>query len=129
MSDAGMQINLPDVLREVSAAFERYEQALNANDVKTLDDLFWRSEQTVRYGVTEELYGHADIARFRAARNAAAVGRELLRVSITTYGADCASAACEFRRLATGQRGRQTQTWIRTPQGWRVVAAHVSMKG
>jgi hypothetical protein len=124
-----MDVNLPDVLREVTAAFERYEQALNANDVKVLDELFWRSEHTVRYGATEELYGYAEIARFRAARNAAAVGRELLRVSITTYGTDCASAACEFRRLATGQRGRQTQTWLRTRDGWRVVAAHVSMKG
>jgi len=124
-----MHVNLPDVLREVTAAFERYEQALNANDVEALDELFWRSEHTLRYGATEELYGYAEIARFRAARNAAGVGRELTRVSITTYGTDCASAACEFRRLATGQRGRQTQTWLRTPDGWRVVAAHVSMKG
>ena len=124
-----MQINLPHVLREVTAAFERYEQALNANDVATLDELFHDSEHAVRYGATEELYGYAQIARFRAARDTAGMRRELVRVSITTYGEDCATAACEFRRIATGRVGRQMQTWIRTPQGWRVVAAHVSLKG
>jgi len=118
------------VVSEVTAAFERYERALNANDVATLNELFWRSPQVVRYGIAEELYGEAEIAAFRAARDPAAdVRRELLRTVITTFGRDFATASCEFRRLASGRRGRQMQTWMRTPDGWRVVAAHVSMKG
>ncbi|HEX2651536.1 MAG TPA: oxalurate catabolism protein HpxZ [Burkholderiales bacterium] len=122
-----MEINRPEALREVSAAFARYEAALNENDVATLDELFWRTPQTVRYGIAEELYGHAAIAAFRAARTGD-TRRELLRTVITTYGADFATASCEFRRLATGRRGRQMQTWVRFAEGWRIVAAHVSLK-
>lgn len=121
-----MEVNLPEVVAEVTAAFERYEQALVSNDVATLDELFLDSPQTVRYGLAEELYGHAAIAGFRAARPNVDLARELLRVSITTWGRDFATASCEYRRLATGRRGRQMQTWMRTPAGWRVVAAHVS---
>lgn len=122
-----MEINRPEAVREVSAAFARYEAALNENDVATLDELFWRTPQTVRYGIAEELYGHAAIAAFRAARTGD-TRRELLRTVITTYGADFATASCEFRRLATGRRGRQMQTWVRFAEGWRIVAAHVSLK-
>lgn len=122
-----LPIDDPSVLAEVTAAFERYERALNDNDVRTLDALFWDSPHTVRYGIAEELYGYPAIAAFRAARPAIDLRRELTRVSITTYGADFATASCEYRRLQTGKRGRQMQTWMRTPQGWRVVAAHVSL--
>ena len=124
-----MDINLPEIVREVRAAFERYEQAVNANDVATLNELFWNSPHTLRYGIGEELYGHAAIAGFRAARDPAGVHRELPRVAITTFGREFATASCEFRRLASGREGRQMQTWARLPEGWRIVAAHVSMKG
>lgn len=122
-----MQINLPEVLAEVTAAFERYEQALTSNDVAVLDALFWRSPHTLRYGATENLYGHEAIAGFRAARPAHGLARQLLRTVITTYGTDCATANVEFRRTGSDRTGRQSQTWLRTPEGWRVVAAHVSL--
>jgi hypothetical protein len=122
-----MQVNLPDVLAEVQAQFDRYERALNQNDVAVLNELFWDSPHTLRYGIAEELYGYPAIAGFRAARDPKTVGRELLKVAITTYGRDFATASCEFRRLATGKRGRQQQTWLRTDRGWKVVAAHVSL--
>ena len=124
-----MEINLPEVVREVRAAFERYEQAVDANDVPTLNELFWNSPHTLRYGIAEELYGHAAIAGFRAARDPSGIRRELPRVVITTFGRDFGTASCEFRRLASGREGRQMQTWVRLPEGWRIVAAHVSMKG
>ena len=122
-----MQINLPDVLAEVTHAFARYERALTANDVAVLDELFWRSPHTLRYGATENLYGYDAIAGFRAARPAAGLERALLRTVITTYGQDCATANVEFRRCGSDRTGRQSQTWLRTPDGWRVVAAHVSL--
>ena len=122
-----MEINRPEVLAEVRAAFERYEAALVANDLAVLDELFWDSPHTIRYGVAEELYGIGAIRGFRAARPPVDLARELTRVVITTYGRDFATASCEFRRLASGRRGRQMQTWIRTARGWRVAAAHVSL--
>lgn len=121
-----MEIDLPEVLAEVRAAFQRYEDALNDNDVATLNELFWRSPRTIRYADGES-YGYDAIGAARAARDPATIGRELLRVEITTYGRDFATASCEFRRR-NGRRGRQQQTWVRTPDGWRVVAAHVSLK-
>jgi hypothetical protein len=120
-------INLPDIVAEVEAAFRRYERALNENDLPVLNELFWDSPLTVRYGVAEQLYGHDAIAGFRAAREAVDLRRELTRVVITTFGRDFATASCEYRRLQTGRAGRQMQAWMRTPQGWRVVAAHVSL--
>lgn len=120
-------INDPRVLAEVKRVFDRYETALNENDVETLDELFWDAEETVRYGIREELYGYAAIAAFRAGRPAVDLRRRLTRLVITTYGHDFATASCEYERLETGKRGRQMQTWMRTPQGWRVVAAHVSL--
>lgn len=122
-----MDINLPDVLAEVTAQFERYERALTGNDVAVLDALFWDSPHTLRYGATENLYGHEAIAAFRAARPSQGLARELLRTAITTYGRDFATANCEFRRAGSDRTGRQSQAWVRTPQGWRVVAAHVSL--
>ena len=118
-------VNLPPVVAEVTAAFERYEQALVTNDVAVLDELFWKSPLTLRYGATENLYGHAEIAQFRGARSSAGLARKLLKVVITTYGNDFGTANCEFER--GGKHGRQSHTWIRTSDGWRIVAAHVSM--
>ncbi|MFN3854568.1 MAG: oxalurate catabolism protein HpxZ [Phreatobacter sp.] len=124
-----MIINDPETHAEVSAAFAAYETALTTNDVATLDALFWRSEHTIRYGIGENLYGHDAIAAFRAARSPVGLERTLERTVITTYGHDMATASTLFRRasMAPGQVGRQMQTWMRTPDGWRVVAAHVSI--
>jgi len=122
-----MDINRPDVLAEVSAAFERYERALVGNDVAVLDELFWDSPHTLRYGVTENLYGYDAIRDFRAGRPSKGLERDLLKTVITTYGRDFATANCEFRREGAALPGRQSQTWMRTPQGWRVVSAHVSL--
>lgn len=121
-----MKINIPEVVSEVDAAFERYEQALNANDVETLDASFWKSSHTVRYGLGENLYGRDEILAFRKGRPAVDLRRKLLRKVITTYGADFATANCEFLKLDSNRRGRQSQTWIRTHDGWRIVSAHVS---
>ena len=118
-------INIPEIVAEVEAAFHRYEQALVGNDVAVLDELFWRSVSTLRYGATENLYGYDEIKNFRAGRSPAGLARTLTKVVITTYGRNFATANCEFNR--GGKNGRQSQTWMRTPEGWRVVAAHVSM--
>lgn len=120
-------INLPDVVAEVTAAFGRYEDALVTNKVEVLDELFWASPLTLRYGATENLYGHTEIQAFRAGRPAVGLQRKLLRTVITTYGHDFATANCEFRRAGSERTGRQSQTWMRTPEGWRVVSAHVSL--
>ncbi|GAB3759721.1 oxalurate catabolism protein HpxZ [Ramlibacter monticola] len=122
-----MEINIPEVVAEVGAQFARYEAALTGNDVAVLDELFWNSPHTLRYGVTENLYGYDAIAQFRSARSAQGLARELLRTVITSYGRDFATAHTEFRRAGSDRTGRQSQTWMRTPQGWRVVAAHVSL--
>ena len=121
------EINRPDVLAEVTAAFARYEDALVHNKVEVLDALFWDSPHTLRYGATENLYGADEIAAFRAARPSQGLMRELLRTVLTTYGEDFATANCEFRREGSARTGRQSQTWLRTARGWRVVAAHVSL--
>jgi hypothetical protein len=121
-----MQINIPDVVAEVTAAFDRYEHALNANDVSVLDDSFWSSPHTIRYGLAENLYGRDEILAFRKGRSPVGTKRRLLRTVITTFGRDFATASCEFQRIESGRRGRQMQTWVRVPEGWRVVAASVS---
>jgi hypothetical protein len=121
------EINQPDVLAEVTAAFERYERALVSNDVAVLDELFWNSPHTLRYGATENLYGYDAIGAFRASRPATGLARTLGRTVITTYGADFATANTEFVRHGSPHSGRQSQTWLRTADGWRVVAAHVSL--
>jgi hypothetical protein len=122
------QIDLPEVRAEVQAAFERYELALVENDVQTLDELFWNDPRTIRYGGAENLYGYAAIRAFRAARDPKGLARTLSQTVITTYGRDFATAMTLFERPATpGKLGRQSQTWVRTQAGWRVVAAHVSV--
>jgi hypothetical protein len=122
-----MDINIPEVVAEVTAAFERYEKALTSNNVAVLDELFWNSPHTLRYGAGENLYGYDEIKAFRAARPSAGLERDLLRTAITTYGRDFATANVEFRRSGSNRSGRQSQTWMRTPDGWRVVSAHVSL--
>ncbi len=122
-----MDINQPEVLAEVQAAFARYEDALVHNKVEVLDELFWDSPHTLRYGATENLYGAAEIQAFRASRPSTGLMRELTRTVITTYGQDFATANTEFVRPGSTAIGRQSQTWLRTPEGWRVVAAHVSL--
>ncbi len=122
-----MKINDPKIIAEVSAVFERYEKALVSNDVAVLDELFWNDPNTIRYGVTENLYGYDEIKTFRAARSPAGLARKLERTRITTYGEDFATANTLFVREGSGKIGRQSQTWLRTANGWRVVAAHVSL--
>lgn len=123
------EINIPEVLAEVNAVFARYEAALVGNDRAVLDELFWNSPHTLRYGFSENHYGHADISAFRASLPQQSPPRELLHTVITTYGRDFATANVEFRREGSRQTGRQSQTWLRTAEGWRVVAAHVSLLG
>ena len=123
-----MEIDLPEVVAEVSAAFERYEQALVTNDVDTLNALFRSDARTIRYGIAENLYGHAEIAGFRAARSPVGLMRRRARTVITTFGRDTAVASTLFYRdAASGRVGRQMQTWVRFPEGWQIVAAHVSV--
>lgn len=123
-----MQINDPATLAEVRSAFARYEAALVGNDVAVLDSLFWVNDRTVRYGIGENLYGFAAIAAFRAARAPAGLARTLDETVITTYGTDLATCSTLFRRdAAPGKVGRQMQSWVRLPEGWRIVAAHVSL--
>jgi hypothetical protein len=125
-----LEINIPEIVQEVTDAFYRYETALNANDVVTLDELFWNNPLTLRYGIGEQLYGHAQIAAFRSGRDpGSVVARDLLKVWIVTYGRDFGTANCEFRRHGDTRLGRQSHTWMRTPEGWRIVAAHVSFVG
>jgi len=119
-------INLPEVLAEVQAVFARYEDALVNNRVEVLDELFWPSEFTVRYGTGENLVGIEAIRAFRTARSPVGLGRTLMNTVITTYGRDFATASTEFHRDGNSA-GRQSQTWVRFDDGWRVVAAHVSM--
>jgi hypothetical protein len=123
-----MEIDIPEIVAEVTAEFRRYEQALVSNDVETLDSLFHDDSRTLRYGGGENLYGYDAIKAFRAARSAAGLSRSLGRTVITAYGRDAAVASTLFYRdTAPGKVGRQMQTWVRFPQGWRIVAAHVSV--
>jgi hypothetical protein len=123
-----MDINLPDVKAEVEAAFAAYEAALVGNDIDTLQRLFWDSELTIRYGTGENLYGIGEIGAFRAARPPIGLARVISRTVVTTFGRDFATASTLFHRdTAPGKVGRQMQTWARMPDGWRVVAAHVSV--
>lgn len=122
------EIDLPEVVAEVTAAFARYEQALVTNDVVTLDTTFRDDPRTIRYGMGENLYGYAEIAAFRAARPSARLARTLSRTVITAYGRDVAVASTLFERTTVpGRLGRQMQTWVKFADGWRVVAAHVSL--
>jgi hypothetical protein len=123
-----MEIDIPEIVAEVRAVFDRYEAALVGNDVATLEELFWDDPRTIRYGGTENLHGMEEIRAFRRARSPAGLARRIERTSITTFGRDFATATILFRRdSAPGKVGRQMQTWVRMPQGWRVVAAQVSV--
>ncbi len=124
---SSLAINLPDVHAEVTAVFARYEHALVNNLVDELDALFWPSDHTVRYGAAENLHGIAAIRAFRAARPAVGLARHLHDTVITTFGRDMATAMTTFRRTGSTKVGRQSQTWVRMPAGWQVVAAHVSL--
>jgi hypothetical protein len=123
-----MDVDLPDVLAEVTAQFARYETALVSNDIAVLDELFRDDSRTLRYGIGENLYGYSEIMAFRAARPSAGLMRKTAKTVITTYGRDTAVASTLFYRESTpGRVGRQMQTWVRFADGWRIVAAHVSI--
>ena len=123
-----MEIDLPEVLAEVAAQFARYEKALVSNDVAVLDELFRNDSRTLRYGIAENLYGYDAIMAFRAARSPAGLMRRTDKTVITSYGRDSAVASTLFYRDGTpGKVGRQMQTWVRFPEGWKIVAAHVSV--
>ena len=122
-----MDINLSEVHAEVCAVFARYEDALVHNRLEVLDELFWSSPHTIRYGAGENLYGIEAIRAFRQSRPSAGLARTLRNTVITTYGRDSATAMTEFIREGGTKLGRQSQTWVRLPEGWRVVAAHVSL--
>jgi hypothetical protein len=122
------EIDIPEVVAEVRKAFDEYEKALVNNDVAKLDGLFRDDPRTIRYGAGEILYGYAEIKSFRAARSPVGLGRTLSKTAITTYGREFATAATLYERpSAPGKIGRQMQTWVKFPEGWRVVAAHVSL--
>lgn len=121
-----MEINIPDVVAEVKAAFERYEKAINANDVDVLDGSFWNDPRVIRYSLTDNAYGYEAIHASRLARPKADLRRVLSDTVITTFGRDFATANTEYHRVESGRHGRQSQTWVRMPEGWRVVSAHVS---
>jgi len=121
-----MEINIPEVVAEVTAAFERYEKALNVNDTQVLDATFWNDPRVVRYSITDNAYGFEAIHASRLARPKTDMRRTISNTVVTTFGRDLATANTEFERVESGRRGRQSQTWARIPEGWRVVSAHVS---
>lgn len=121
-----MEVNDPAVLAEVNESFAAYERALVGNDIETLNALFWESPLTLRYGVSELLYSHAEIAAFRRRRGAIDQRRTLRNTRIKTFGRDFATADTEFVPEGSDRIGRQSQTWVRTEQGWKIVSAHVS---
>jgi hypothetical protein len=123
-----MDINLPHIVADLSAAFDLYETALVENDVATLDMLFWSSDSVVRYGPREALYGQDEILAFRRARPSTGLQRTRTRSVVTTFGTDFGTAFTEFKRPGIARTGRQSQTWVRLADGWRVVAAHVSFE-
>jgi len=119
-----MEIDNPQALAEVTASFKRYQDAIIANDVAVLNELFWNDSLTLRYGIAENLYGHEAISAYRSARNPAGLARVVTESVVTCYGRDFATTNIEFTR--SGRHGRQSQAWVRMPEGWRIVAAHVS---
>ena len=127
-----MTINDPEIVAELRALYPRYEEALVANDVDSLMALFWAGPQVMRFGVTENLYGPDELAAFRKARPAANLARTVTRLDIVSFGSDFASITLEFERPSSQGaqqkiRGRQSQAWVRLPEGWRIVQAHVSL--
>jgi hypothetical protein len=124
-----MRINDPDIVAELQALYPQYERALMTNDAETLTRMFWNSPQVMRFGITENLYGIDEIAAFRKGRSPANLARNVRRLDIVTFGRDYGSITLEFERDVDGKivRGRQSQVWVRLPEGWRIVAAHVSI--
>jgi Protein of unknown function (DUF3225) len=122
-----LEINDPEVVAEVTEAFQRYERALVANDVAALDGFFWNNPNTLRFGIAENLYGHAAIASFRSSRPPINLTRQLKNTVIVSYGRDFATANTEFQRAGSTLTGRQSHVWVRTEDGWRIAAAHVSL--
>lgn len=123
-----MEVDLPDVVAEVTEEFERYERALVSNDVAVLDGIFRNDSRSIRYGGGENLYGYQEIEAFRAARSPVGLARTISKTKITAYGRDFAVASTLFHRVTMpGKVGRQMQTWVRFDEGWRIVAAHVSV--
>lgn len=122
-------LNIPSVVAELSAVYDRYEAALVGNDVPVLQELFWNSPHAIRYGATENLYGYAEIEAFRKSRPSAGLAREIVRKEIVTFGSDTGAVNLEFRRSVEGRVriGRQSQFWRKLPEGWRILSAHVSM--
>ena len=121
-----MNINNPQVVAEVTAMLDRYDRAIASNDLDALDDMFWRSDKTLRYGPNGSLYGHAAISAFRRGRNIKGIERTRGRTVITTFGENVATANAEYSRPGFRGMSRQSQTWVRMPEGWRIVSAHVS---
>ncbi|HEX4409755.1 MAG TPA: oxalurate catabolism protein HpxZ [Xanthobacteraceae bacterium] len=122
-----LEVNIPEVVAEVTEAFQRYERALVANDVQALDALFWNDPNTLRFGIAENLYGYEAIASFRSSRQPINLTRRLENTKIVTYGRDLAAANTEFQRVGSTMTGRQSHVWVRTDDGWRIAAAHVSL--
>jgi len=122
-----IEINIPEVVAEVTAAFMRYERALVADDVAELEALFWRSPLTLRFGIGENLYGYDAISAFRRGRPPIDLTRRLMNTVITTFGRDLATASTEFQRVGATTTGRQSHVWVRTDEGWRIATAHVSL--
>jgi hypothetical protein len=124
-----MVINDPATVAELQELYPRYEQALVSNDVETLMSMFWASPYVARFGPTESLYGISEIEAFRKGRSPANLERTIKRLDVVTFGTDFASITLAFEREIEGRitRGRQSQTWVRLPEGWRIVFAHVSL--
>ncbi len=122
-----LEINIPEVVAEVTAAFMNYERALVDNDVAVLDAMFWNNPNTLRFGIAENLYGYEAIASFRSTRPPIDLTRHLKNTVIVTYGRDFATANTEFQRIGSNVTGRQSHVWVRTTDGWRIAAAHVSL--
>jgi hypothetical protein len=121
-----MESNIPEIVAEVTAAFNRYEAALVANDVPALDSFFWNDPRVIRYALFDNGYGFEAIMKSRRARASIDLRRRLMRTVVTTFGRDFATANTEFKREESGREGRQSQTWVRTSEGWKIVSAHVS---
>lgn len=121
-----MDLNIPEVVAEVTAAFNRYEAALTSNDVPALDSFFWNDPRVIRYSLFDNGYGFEAIMKARRARNNVDLRRRLMRTVVTTFGWDFATVNTEFKREDSGREGRQSQTWVRTAEGWKIVSAHVS---
>jgi hypothetical protein len=128
-SIAAAEINLPEIVAELRELYARYEQALVSNDVGTLVAMFWASPHVMRFGVTENLYGENELEAFRKARPAANLARTVRRLDVVSFGRDFASITLEFLRDSPRGAilGRQSQVWVRLPDGWRIVSAHVSL--